>query len=395
MRGGKSFLVLVVVAAAIAAYVYFVESKRDPAESADTVKHEKIWTLDSAKVEELELKAAGGDVTKLKKNGAVWQITSPEPGEADQEAVGTVLSAISSLESPKVVDENAASLAGFELEPARIRVSAKLAGETAAKQLDLGTKTPTGADLYARIDGQKKVFLVGGSLEDQLNRTTFDLRDKTVLKFDREKADSLKVEPGTARRCRSSRRAPKNGGWRRRWTRADFGVIDGIISKLSQARIKAITTADGTKDRRNTGSTSHRLSSRWARGRHARRSRWARRRLTGRSTPGISRPLVFTVERRCSTTSTRRPPIPGRRCCSSFGRSRPSVPISRTAPRRSRSRSRRRPRGVSGPKRRRRGNLEADEAVRQRYRSDEDHRLSGRRREPQGRELRGPRGGVG
>jgi hypothetical protein len=254
VRGGKSFLVLLLVAGAIAAYVYFVESKRDPSESADTAKRDKVWTLDTAKIEELEVKSADGDVTKLKKNGQAWQIVSPEPMDADQDAVSTVLSAISSLESTKVVDENAASLAGFELEPARIRVSARLAGETTPKVLDLGTKTPTGADLYARVDGQKKVLLVGGSLEDQVNRSTFDLRDKTVLKFDRDKADSLKVEPASGAALSLVKKTSEQ--WRLAVpvdAQADFSVVDGIVSKLSQARMKAVAASDGTKELKKYG----------------------------------------------------------------------------------------------------------------------------------------------
>ena len=47
----------------------------------------------------------------------------------------------------------------------------------------MGNKTPTGSDLYAQVEGQPKLFLISGYLEDTFNRTTFDLRDKTALKF--------------------------------------------------------------------------------------------------------------------------------------------------------------------------------------------------------------------
>lgn len=255
MRGGKSFLILLVVALAIGGYAYFVESKKDLSESSETAtKREKVWTLDSTKVEELEIKSTGGDVTKLKKNGSTWQIVSPEPGEADQDAVSTVLSAMSSLESTKVVDENAPSLATFELDPARIHVAAKVAGETAPKQLDLGSKTPTGADLYARVDGQKKVLLVGGSLEDQVNRTTFDLRDKTVLKFDLAKVDGLKIEPASGASVSLAKKSPEQ--WRLDApvaAQADFGAADGIVNNLSQARMKALVAPDGTKELKKYG----------------------------------------------------------------------------------------------------------------------------------------------
>src|SRR6476620_2230212 len=104
MRGGRSFLVLLVVAIGIGAYAYFVESKRDVSDSPDT-KREKVWTIDSTKIEEIDIKAANGDLTKLKKNGAAWQIVAPQPLQADQDAVGTITMALSSLESTKTVDD--------------------------------------------------------------------------------------------------------------------------------------------------------------------------------------------------------------------------------------------------------------------------------------------------
>ena len=90
-------------------------------------------------------------------------------------------------------------------------------------------KTPTGADLYARVDGSTKVFLIGAFREDSLNKSTFDLRDKTVLKFDRDKADYVKIDDGKKpvtiakgrrRNGRSTRRLrggadsrPSTGSW--------------------------------------------------------------------------------------------------------------------------------------------------------------------------------------
>ena len=72
MRGGKSFLVLLVIAIGVGAYAYFVESKRDVSDSAAT-KREKVWTIDAGKIEAIDVKAANGDLTRLKKNGSTWQ----------------------------------------------------------------------------------------------------------------------------------------------------------------------------------------------------------------------------------------------------------------------------------------------------------------------------------
>ena len=194
MRGGKSLLVLLVIALGLGSYAYLVESKRDLSDTGGP-KPTKVMPIDAGKVEEVEVKAASGEVTTLKKNGSTWQIVGPEPMDADQDAVSTIVSSLSSLETTRTVDENPTDVKPFDLDPPRATVGIRLSGETAMRRLDLGTKTPTGADLYARVEGQPKVFLIGASADDQLDRTTFDLRDKSLLKFDREKADSLTLAP--------------------------------------------------------------------------------------------------------------------------------------------------------------------------------------------------------
>src|SRR5438046_2470891 len=105
MRSGKSFLILLVLAVGIGAYAYFVESKREPSDSASgtTPKATKVLAVDPGKVEEIEVKSASGDVTRLKKNGTTWQIVAPSTMDADQQAVSTLVSALESLESSTTI----------------------------------------------------------------------------------------------------------------------------------------------------------------------------------------------------------------------------------------------------------------------------------------------------
>ena len=63
-------------------------------------------------------------------------------------------------------------------------------------KLLIGEKSPTGGDLFAKRDDDKKVFLIPAAQETTFNRTTFDLRDKTLLKFDRDKVDGIDVTAG-------------------------------------------------------------------------------------------------------------------------------------------------------------------------------------------------------
>ncbi len=189
-----------------------------------------MHALESGKIEEVEIRAGSGDVTSLKKQNDRWQIVVPTGIEVDEAEVSSIVTTLESLEVQRVLEENPTTVAPFGLEPARFSIGFKVAGETAMRRFLAGKKTPTGGELYARVEGQPKLFLISAYLEESLNKTTFDLRDKTVLKFDREAVDALTLE---------SAGAPAAGARRRRaseWrftkptdARADFSAVDGIV----------------------------------------------------------------------------------------------------------------------------------------------------------------------
>ena len=250
MRGGKSFLLLLIVALGIGGYAWFVERDKEPAGS--TPKHDKVFTVESEKIDQITVKSATGETTKLMREAGAWKIVSPAALTPDLAEVSAMTTALAGVEMEKVVEENAASLGNFTLEPARISVTFHVEGG-ASHTLDLGVKTPTGADLYARADGGKKVFLVGAYREDALNKSTFNLRDKTILTFDRDRADYLKIDNGKtpvsmakAGTAQWKLSDPITGG-------ADFTAVDGIIGRLFQLKMKSLVAEDGSADSKKYG----------------------------------------------------------------------------------------------------------------------------------------------
>ena len=240
MRGGRSFLILLVLGLGLGGYIYFVEMQREPAGALP--KRDKVFALESGAIEELQVRAAGGETTTLKKAGTDWQITAPAALDADAAAVTTITSSLESLEEQRVVDENPAAVKDFGLDPARFSIAFRKAGEATMQTLQVGNKTPTGADLYARVEGQPKVFLISGYLEDSLNRTTFHLRDKAVLKITRESVDALRLEADGSPALAFTRKADV---WRLSEpidARADFASVDGLVGQVVSAQMKEIVT---------------------------------------------------------------------------------------------------------------------------------------------------------
>jgi len=306
MRGGRSFLILLVLALGLGGYAYFVESKRDLSDPK-TIKA-KVFGLEAGKIEEVKVTSASGETTTLKKSGTDWQIVAPEPMPADTAAIGSLVSSVETLEQQSVLDENPKSLEGFGLKPPKTTVAFKVAGETAERKLLLGNKTPTGSDLYAQVEGQPRVILISAYLNDTFNRTTFDLRDKTALKFDRGAVDSVTIEATGAPTTNFTR---KGDQWQITTpvnARADFAAVDAIVGKVQQAQMKSVVAADGTKDLKTYGLDKPQAVATFGAGSNrATIAIGGKKDDTSVYARDLSRPMVFTLEQTILTDIKKKP----------------------------------------------------------------------------------------
>jgi hypothetical protein len=235
--GLKSTIVLLVVLAGLGGYIYFVESERDPAAADAKAKAFNELAVDN--IEEIRIKNADGETSRLQRVGTDWQILEPNKAAADNGVVGTVTSNLSSLEVQRVVDENPTDLKQYGLEPARIDVSFRLKDQKDFQQLLVGEKTPTGGDVFAKLPNEKRVFLVSSYLESIFNKSAFDLRDKAVLKYNREAAERISVVEGA-----SALEFARNGmDWRIAkpiTARADYAAIEGLLTRLSSTFMQRV-----------------------------------------------------------------------------------------------------------------------------------------------------------
>ena len=242
MRGLRTFLGLLIVLIALGGYLYFVESKRTPGD--DGPKKEKVFTVESDKIEEIAVKSETGEQTTLKKSGTTWQIVSPVSGKPDDAEVNGLTTNLSTLEMQSVVDENPSDLKEFGLAEPRVVVTFKAAGQE--QTLQIGQKTPPGSDYYAKRGNEKKVFLIASYLDSTFNRKTFDLRDKTAIRVDRDKLDAVEIVTPE----RTVRFAKANGEWQLTAPtpgRADFSAVEGLVGRVAGLQMKSIVDAPDAK----------------------------------------------------------------------------------------------------------------------------------------------------
>lgn len=243
MQRGRSFLILLVVAAALGGYYYFVEAGRDP--MAEDARPLAFPGVEAGTIQELVVTAETGAVTRARKTDGDWTIVEPAGVEADLAALSSLASSLETLEIQTTLDEAPASMAPYGLEPPRYTLGFRTAEGGELRQLEVGDRTPTGGDMYARIAGEPALLLIAGYHDTSLNKTTFDLRDKAVLHLDRD-VDRLQVTPPDGPVIEATR---AENDWRLTApvdARADFTTVDGLIRRVLQAEMKAIAseTAD-------------------------------------------------------------------------------------------------------------------------------------------------------
>lgn len=234
MRGLRTFILLLVVLIGLGAYLYFVESKREP---GDATRKDKVFSVQADTIDEITVKSESGEQTTLKKSGNDWQIAAPVAAQPDSAEVSGLTSNLASLEISRVIDENPGDLAEYGLAQPRIEVGFKSGGKE--HRLQIGRKTPPGTDLYAKLSDERRVFLIPSYVESTFNKKTFDLRDKTVLKLERDKIDRLTIVTP----ARTLEFAKDNNEWRMTAplaARADFTSVDGLVSRLHTLQMKAL-----------------------------------------------------------------------------------------------------------------------------------------------------------
>lgn len=287
---------------ALGAYVYFVELERPPA--SETPANERLVELEGDEITGFTV-VFEGEVTELSRasGGEVWQVTAPIASPADETQVSSMASALASLDIRRIIDEAATDLEPFGLVEPIVEVGFAVSGDAPARRLLIGDTTPTGGERYAKLDDSDRIILIASHLNTTFGKSTFDLRDKTILSFESANVDEFEIESGGS----VLGFAKSQNEWRlvSPWdVRADFGVVEGTVGRLSTGLMRSVAS-EGIDETDNT--SDDRLAEYGLAQPHitttARLGSSAATLLIGHPTNGgdyyakdASRPVIFTIE---------------------------------------------------------------------------------------------------
>ncbi|HSP66425.1 MAG TPA: DUF4340 domain-containing protein [Bryobacteraceae bacterium] len=243
------------------------KSEAAKASKPDPKAAPKILELKDADIKQIEIRHHEGETTVVKKDeSGKWSITAPQPLAADQTAVGAITSAVTSLSSDRVVDENATNLGSYGLDPARVAVTFTLAdGKT--RTVRIGEDTPTEGNTYAMVDGDKRLFTIASFGKSSLDKQSKDLREKHLLVFDQDKLSRVELDSTGKTPLEFGRAGTDWQILKPKPMRADTFQVDELVRKLKDVSMDSagdakeaaaafaggqktatakVTTADGT-----------------------------------------------------------------------------------------------------------------------------------------------------
>lgn len=178
MKLGK-LLIYLVILVAVMGWLYVVEINYRP----DQKKHEeagkKIVQLEKDKIVKIGLETSDHGKVEIQKPTNDWVITEPIKAKADKLAVDSLLASIADAAAEKVIMEKDVKWDDYGLDKPDFTVAVSTADKKA--EIFFGAANPSKTSFYARVDNDSKLLLVADTLKISLNKSVFDMRDKSVV----------------------------------------------------------------------------------------------------------------------------------------------------------------------------------------------------------------------
>ncbi len=178
MKWGKVLIYLLVLAA-LGAYVYFGEYRRQQKETAAVDEQERLVHLEKEAVTGLKIAAEGAPTLELIKPKDKWVITEPVKTSADDYAVSSLAHSLIEGKHEKLIKKSDVDWAEYNLKEPPFVVTLKTSDKTVS--VKFGAQNPAKTSYYVRVGDDPELRLVADTLKNAVNKTLFDLRDKSIV----------------------------------------------------------------------------------------------------------------------------------------------------------------------------------------------------------------------
>ncbi|HJT82600.1 MAG TPA: DUF4340 domain-containing protein [Chthoniobacterales bacterium] len=220
--------------------------KKDIEKKADEFRDKKLTDLLATQVNKLVLKTSAGEM-ELEKKGDHWEIVKPMRARADDQKVGDLIAQITNARIEQFVAEDKGDLNPYGLAQPKGSITLFAGGDKSGKaetpagqgqMLQIGSvpeKNPE--QIYVRFSARGFVYTLPKKIESILQTQPNDLRDRHLIRFDRNILDRLTIEAQGKPKVVLAR---KNEAWTiasRNDAPANAGDANRLVESLSNEQV--------------------------------------------------------------------------------------------------------------------------------------------------------------
>lgn len=272
MKVKKEYIVLAVVIAALVVYLAVHKTDRIHYELPELQKYP------DTEITGITVNLPDSNVELRKKEGK-WNI-DPHGWSAEAGKVESMIDTIRNLEVTALVSKGKNYPAYNLGDRDKIHVTARADGKQ-IRSFDVGKTAPSSRHTFIRLPDDPRVYHASGNFREQFANTAPQLRDKTVLAFDKSAVTKIRIEKGktvkelTLRDAEKSKETAKeeseNGDHTKTlWkdTKGNEIARDKVNQLLSQVNSLECREFIGTPDKNNFKNPIYMLSLTADKGRH-------------------------------------------------------------------------------------------------------------------------------
>ena len=184
-------ILMLTVLLGLGAYVYFVELPK----ARQDAEKPTILTFEKEAVDTLTLTYPEREISLQQTAAGEWNLTAPIQVKADDTTVNNMLTALGDEEVTRsLTPQEPTDLALYGLAQPPVVVRLVLQDGTALPKMSIGKDTPVGFSVYVQKEGDPRLHLTRQAFRLGLTKGVKELRDKTVLPFERDRVTQLAID---------------------------------------------------------------------------------------------------------------------------------------------------------------------------------------------------------
>ena len=237
-------LVLLVITAAVFAYMFFYERKAPTTEEAKR-QAQNVVNFSREKIDGIVIQN-GDDKIDLRRRDKKWRLETPIKEQADSSLIENLLLDLESWQKDatipaKELEADKSKLNEYGLSKPKLRL--KLRGEDAPREILFGKDAALEGKMYVRLENSKETFLAAQSIKKEIEKKATEFRDRKLTDLITAQVSRVVLKTATG----EMELQKKGDHWeivKPLRARGDDQKIADLIAQMTTARIQQFVADD-------------------------------------------------------------------------------------------------------------------------------------------------------